>query len=367
MISFYPTSKVFKQVSNGKVIIVMRTKNRLILLARALASVLSQTYENWHLCLVNDGGDQAGLNKLLETYLPSLNGRFTLKHHSESLGMEAASNAALEGVEGDYIVVHDDDDAWRPTFLEETVAFLEKDNNISFAAVAARCEVVYEIIENNRVIEKEIVPWGYWKERVDFSDMLVTNSIPPICLLVRKEVFDLIGNYNANLPVLGDWDFSLRLLIIGDIGTINHPLAYYHQRQTSEESDIYGNSVRSGLNKHLDYQVLYRNSILRQAFSNDSSSLGLMHVLLSRISLLDHKITNIDNQLARIENNLDHKLNGMHWDINNRSPWTDYQLVEDLRHHLYKMKLLLKPFQYVWKLLKPLRIIWRKILIFLKN
>jgi len=43
--------------NDGSVAIIMRTKNRPILLARALKSVLEQEYQNWHLYLINDGGE----------------------------------------------------------------------------------------------------------------------------------------------------------------------------------------------------------------------------------------------------------------------------------------------------------------------
>ena len=52
---------------SGSVAVVMRTKDRPVLLPRALASVLSQTHQNWRLYLVNDGGDRQAFDAVLDS------------------------------------------------------------------------------------------------------------------------------------------------------------------------------------------------------------------------------------------------------------------------------------------------------------
>lgn len=292
MEQLFPNSERSPIVTDGRVAILMRTKNRPVLLARALASVRSQTYSNWHLHLVNDGGDSEELEALIAPYRDAFNDRLTVKHHDNSLGMEAASNSALENVEADYIVVHDDDDSWRPNFLEYTVRFLENPENAAFGAVAARCEVIQEEISDEQVVQKSREEFGYWKERIDLMDMLQTNSIPPICLLIRKHITDMIGPFNSSLPVLGDWDYNLRILMVADIGTINTPLAYYHHRIASK--DDYGNTVHAQNHKHLDYGTFYRNSLVRSLLTEQPEYVGLMHVVLARINQLEERLAGAD-------------------------------------------------------------------------
>ena len=50
------------------VAIVTRTKNRPLLLERALNSVLGQSFADWHQIVVNDGGDPAPVDALAERY-----------------------------------------------------------------------------------------------------------------------------------------------------------------------------------------------------------------------------------------------------------------------------------------------------------
>lgn len=323
---FFPTSQQFSPPpENGRVIIVTRTKNRPLLLARAFASVLGQTYQNWHLYLVNDGGDPDSVERLIAQYQSAFNDRLTVKHHAHSLGMEAASNAGLNGAQGDYIIIHDDDDSWKPNFLEQTVSYLEAPEHARFAAVATNCTVIFEKINGDEVVEERRESWGYFKERVDMFDLLKLNNIPPICTLIRKQVVDAIGLYNDSLPVLGDWDYNLRILMIGDIGTINRELANYHHRVPSGQGiDLYQNSVSGGNSKHLDYQVLYRNSMIRKLLQKDPAYASLFHVLarlgethqiqtslpqLHQTSLNSHQI----EQLSRVISNLDKAFRPARW------------------------------------------------------
>ena len=284
--------------TGSRVGILTRTKNRPVLLARALASMLQQTHEDWHLYLVNDGGDMATLESLLESYRPALGDRLTVQHHPQSLGMEAASNAALAAAVGDFIAIHDDDDSWKPTFLEETVAFLNDARNNTYAAVATNCLVVLERIAADSVVTDRIEAWAPWKARVDLRDMLAQNSFPPICLLMRKSIVDQIGSFNVHMPVLGDWDYNLRILMVGDIGTINKALAYYHQRLPAQDEDVYGNSVTAGRDLHHEYQVRYRNSLIRQLLTTDSGYVGLLHTLLSRMNEMENRLVENSKEAA---------------------------------------------------------------------
>jgi glycosyltransferase involved in cell wall biosynthesis len=49
----------------AKIGVIMRTKDRPILLQRALQSVTQQTFKDWQLVIVNDGGDPGPIDDLL--------------------------------------------------------------------------------------------------------------------------------------------------------------------------------------------------------------------------------------------------------------------------------------------------------------
>lgn len=271
---------------DGSVAIIMRTKNRPVLLARAISSVVEQSYQNWHLYIVNDGGNQQDVDNLVENYQEILNDRITVIHNPKSLGMESASNCAFNIAYQEFMVIHDDDDSWHPDFLSETVSFLKKDTQA--VAVITNCFVVHEEIQGETVKELAIFDWSCWKDFIDIHYLLQSNVAPPICMLIRMKVAKLIGGYNENLPVLGDWDYNLRLFRVGEIKTINKKLAYYHHRPNA--NNVYGNSIIHGVNKHLQYQTEYRNALVRQALLEQQSNYGLLHLLLHDADKHKHEI-----------------------------------------------------------------------------
>ena len=75
---------------------------------------------------MNDGGDPAPVDSLIASRREAFGDRIRVIHNAASKGMEAASNVGLRAASGRYVVIHDDDDSWNPTFLEQTVAYLAK-------------------------------------------------------------------------------------------------------------------------------------------------------------------------------------------------------------------------------------------------
>jgi glycosyltransferase involved in cell wall biosynthesis len=291
------------------VAIITRTKNRPLLLIRALASITNQTFANWHLYIVNDGGNFDILESISQSYRRIYPDQITLIHHPVSLGMEAASNAGLSRIKQKYFVIHDDDDTWHPCFLEKAIGFLEKSINDQFIGVVSDVSVIYEEIRDNSVVEIRREKWGWLKEKIDIADMIVENSYPPIAMVVRSDVIRELKGFNADLPVLGDWEFNIRLIALGNIGRLYKTLAYYHHRPSANQN--YGNSVHAGSNLHAEYRIRLRNELVRRALTSNPGMLGIVHVIMSKLNQIERTLN--ENIKADLLNKLQH----MHWDINN--------------------------------------------------
>lgn len=226
------------------VMVVMRTYERPVLLARALASVRAQTHTGIDLVVVNNGGDPSRVDAVV-----SASGLDAVRvmHLSTRVGMEAASNAALAGSTAEFFAIHDDDDAWHPRFLETTVAALTSRTD----AVAAVTGVtrVFETMIGKTVFpvreEVMVIDDG----RLTLRGMIGHNPFPPIGALFRRRVLDSVGMFDESLPVLGDWEFNLRAVTIGPFVFVPEQLARYHTR--TPESDVSsGNSITVGVDLH---------------------------------------------------------------------------------------------------------------------
>jgi len=274
---------------SAKVAIIMRTKDRLLLLPRALSSVLLQNYADWHLYLVNDGGNRAQLEQALEIYRPVFGSRLTVLHHDISLGMEAASNAALSKTHEEFAVVHDDDDSWDINFLKRTVSFLAAPKNVVYVGVTTDCFRIDETITGDTVRETGRSYWSRDDLIVDYAKLFYRNAFPPISFLFRRSVIDQIGLFNSTMPVLGDWDFNLRIMSVGDIGRVPAPLANYHQRHHGTNS-IYSNTSIDGEASHRRQSIILRNEALRIALKKHPELAGLLQAILQPTEEVRHQL-----------------------------------------------------------------------------
>ena len=277
------------QITNDtqpRVLVVMRTKNRPVLLRRALESVYKQTYTNYVLVIVNDGGRfELVQNELVRVPLDLT--RVMIVSNRQSVGMEAASNLGIRATSSDYVVVHDDDDSWHPQFLQKTVGYLESGAGRKYGGVVSRCTQVIERVRGEEITILSQEPYKFNFQQVYLAEMVRQNFFAPISFVYRRAIYDKIGGYDEALPVLGDWDFNLRFLLEADIGVLDEELSYYHHREAASGS--YANSVTGGISKHVEYDAIVRNRMLRQLTTHDSR-LSMMLAMARYSDLILQKI-----------------------------------------------------------------------------
>ena len=230
------------------VTIVMRTYERPIFLARALAGVCAQTLPDWELVVVNNGGQPQPVDNLVRlARLSYPTADIRVMHLPERVGMEEASNRALRDTSSEFFVIHDDDDTWKPRFLE--VAVYEIRQHPSASALVTGVVRVHETFKNNRVWPVENELFYLTQERLTTAGMIGNNTFPPIAALFRRSVLEKVGAFDSSLPVLGDWEFNLRALTVGEFVFFPERLANYHTR--TPDSDVAaGNSITVGQNLH---------------------------------------------------------------------------------------------------------------------
>ncbi|MGO4536380.1 glycosyltransferase family 2 protein [Leifsonia sp. 2MCAF36] len=297
----------------NRVSIVMRTRDRPTLLRRALASVASQTLREFELVVVNDGGDPATVDELLAA--TSGLGEPVVVHNTDSVGREEAVNVGVAASSAPLVAVLDDDDSWAPGYLEATVARLESGSD---GAVAVRTEVVYERIEGDAAVEinREILRSDL--RRVSLVETLYGNYVPPSSMVVRRTVFDEQGGWDGSLPVLADWEFTLKVLANSSIAFIDgEPLAFWHRRE--EETGPLGNSVHAHSAHHVEYTAVVRDGFLRSDSAKggalgdalviaDSHNKLSRQIDLARQDLINHGAGNaftLSQQIASLVDRLD--------------------------------------------------------------
>lgn len=289
-----------------RVAVITRTKNRTLLLRRAIRSVIGQTCHDWHHVIVNDGGDPGEIRKVLEPHLQAYQDRLTVIDNPTSVGMEAASNIGIRACASEFVVIHDDDDSWEPTFLTRCLEFMDSTTvpllNREYGGVITYSLRILEEMDEENVRTVTTESFNTWMSSVSLYRLAASNTFPPISFLFRRKVLEEVGYFRENLPVLGDWDFHLRVCVRYEIGLIPELLANYHHR-LSIKSGVYGNTVITADAKHRTYENLYRNELLRQDLESGKAGLGFIVNIGRSFEHVHGQIWPIERVITKLKTN----------------------------------------------------------------
>ena len=118
-------------------------------IAETIESVLSQTYTQWEMIIVDDGSTDRTA-EIAEEYA-SRDDRVMLLRQGNG-GTAKARNAGMNLARGRYIALLDADDLWEPLFLEKQMAFMAQNDAICV------CSAYRRIDEQGREIHHPTVP-----------------------------------------------------------------------------------------------------------------------------------------------------------------------------------------------------------------
>lgn len=111
----------------GLVSCVIPTYRRSDTLNRAIKSVLSQTYKDVEILVVDDNEKESKESKKVAELVDSFNNkRIKLVLQEKHINGAEARNAGVRASTGEYIAFLDDDDEWLPDKIEKQVAILEE-------------------------------------------------------------------------------------------------------------------------------------------------------------------------------------------------------------------------------------------------
>lgn len=166
--------------------VIMTAYNSEKTISYAIESILNQTHQNIELVVVDDRSSD-GTAKVIQGYCEA-DRRVKLMMTKNNSGPYIARNAALQVCRGEYIAIHDADDAALP-------------DRISIQVAAMQEGIVASIAKHIRYDAESSV-------RLENDGSIVGHG--PMTLMVRKKVIEEIGEF-APVRTRGDKEFECRL------------------------------------------------------------------------------------------------------------------------------------------------------------
>lgn len=188
------------QSENPLVSVIMPAYNVEKYIEAAIRSVLSQTYTNWELLVLDDGSTDRTA-EIAENFVKA-DPRVRLLQNPQNLGPARTRNRGFDTAAGDWAALLDSDDVWHRDKLEKQL-------------VAAKCtgaEIIYcsysLMDKNGRKISDFIVP-----ERTSYSAMLEKNVLSCSTVLLSRSIF---SEYRFSTKYYHeDYAFWLQLVRLG--------------------------------------------------------------------------------------------------------------------------------------------------------
>ncbi len=199
--------------------VVITTHNRLERLKRAVESVLSQTYENIELIVVDD----ASTDGTREWCGTQSDFRYIWIKKEESNGACRARNKGLASANGVYIAFLDDDDEWVPEKIEKQINAMNEDIDI----VSARW-----LVQTKRgrwlLAMTGIEDWSM--ERLLMRCWCGATSVP----LLRASAVREVGGFDEDVVKGQDHDLWIRMIRAGShAAVVETPLVRYYYSEDS--------------------------------------------------------------------------------------------------------------------------------------
>jgi glycosyltransferase involved in cell wall biosynthesis len=142
-----------------------------------------------------------------------------------------ALNRALAQVTTPWLAFLDDDDTWRPDFLERmATAIAPRAADSHYGGVCCRTQALYERESRGQFTELGRELFNPWLVKVTLSGLVRQNLFTNNAVLWHRRVFDEIGGYREDLDVLEDWEFNVRAAARFEFLVVPEVLAHYHRR-----------------------------------------------------------------------------------------------------------------------------------------
>ncbi len=171
----------------------------------AIDSVLSQTYRNFEIIVVDDNNPETKERMQTEELMRKYenNPQVVYLKHEHNKNGSAARNTGFRASKGDYIAFFDDDDFWEPSKLEKQYAYMV--SHPEFDAVYCYTFVRGNVKNPNNACEGNI------------SIQYLTNyvSIQTSCVLLSRRAVECLNGFDESFNRHQDYEFLLRFFFEG--------------------------------------------------------------------------------------------------------------------------------------------------------
>lgn len=210
-----------------RVTVVMPTYRRAAQIGESIRSLLTGRFTDFELLVRDDGN---GADGTAEAVREAAAGDPRVRYHrnERNLRMPGNLNAGILEARGDYIAVCHDHDLYKPDFLAEMVAALDRHPSALYVHCATDV-----IGQDDQYVKSHIGNWQELTPGGEWLRFMLQSLSCPVCALtlVRREAHEKYGLYDSSFGFISDVEMWMRLAKNGDVAYLREPLISIRERE----------------------------------------------------------------------------------------------------------------------------------------
>jgi len=250
-----------------RVSVIMNCYNGSKYLARAIESVIQQTYSNWELIFWDNRSTDLSA-QIGKSFQDSRIKYFLSESHTK---LSEARNVAINASHGEFIAFLDVDDWWEPQKLERQVQQFQD------GAVGLACSnfwILDEKKSNIKLAYSSPIPGGH-----QLGNLLRNYTVALPTLVIRKSLLNGSNPpFNPAYHIIGDFDLVIRLSAQAKIARTDEPLATYRIHGLNEsvvKFDLQTEEIMDWIEKNSKFPPIGEDPNFPWVASNLYFNLGL--------------------------------------------------------------------------------------------
>ncbi len=272
---------------NPLVSIILPVYNGAAYLAEAIESIITQTYQNLEIIILNDGSTDAS-----QAIISSFNDHRIIAIQQDNIGLAETLNKGIKLAKGEYMARQDADDISLPDRIQKQINYLQSHPEILVLGTRAK------------IFKDQGQYIGEHKHALNAAelhfDILFENPFVHSSIMFKKIHIEKLGYYNTDRSYFEDWELWSRFVEIGNIGNLKSNLVEYrHHEQGLSKSDYYFNADSRSLQtkKNIKHLLGYENQSI-------SDIAALLHIDYKNykgttIETMYHELNQITNHLKK--------------------------------------------------------------------
>lgn len=270
-------NKKFKVDIMSNIDILMASYNSEKYIESQINSILSQTYNDYHIYINDDISTDNTLN-ILQNYKKQYNNIFSINQNSKRQGIKNNFSSLMDKSKADYIMFSDHDDVWFDNKIEITykeMTALEKKYSATTPLLVFTDKTVTDsslnvINQSHNKSEKLNT------KNISFNRLLMGNVVSGCTIMMNKALKEICGHINKN-AIMHDYWIALTAAAFGHISYIDKPTMYYRQH----DNNTFGAksySIKFALKKLKEgrknmQQAVFQNIMQAESFLNQYENL----------------------------------------------------------------------------------------------